>query len=194
MSSRPRLPEDWERDLRTAKTAEASFAAELASDPRIVDLEDHTEGVDTLDFSFRHGDRRIWVDLKEKRQPYSLGVQSLWPEVPASCLFILDETVYRRIIWQGGGGYLAVHDHPEGRWAIFGPWELTLGPRLRYQREGRRTSRSFLKGKILLDLRAAATLRKYFSVDELLHVIGRSGRERDAVEAVSTNCLELPTV
>jgi hypothetical protein len=193
MTSRPRVPEDWERDLRAAKPAEESFGAELATDPRLAGLEAHTDAFDKLDFSFEYGGRRIWVDLKEKRQAYSAGVQALWEEVPGSFLFILDETVYRRIIWQGGGGYLVVHDHPGRRWAIFGPWELTLGPRRRYEREERRKT-SFLKGKILLDLRAAATLRSYFSIDELLHVINKSVAERDAVEAVATNTLDLPQV
>jgi hypothetical protein len=193
MLSRPRRPEDWERDLRAAKPAEESFAAELATDPRLEGLETHTDSFDKLDFSFTYGGRQIWVDLKEKRQPYSAGVQALWEEVPGSFLFILDETVYRRIIWQGGGGYLVVHDHPGARWAIFGPWELTLGPRLRYVREEQK-KRSFYKGKILLDLRAAATLRSYFSIDELLHVIDKSVAQRDAVEAVATNTLDLPQV
>ena len=193
MLSRPRRPEDWERDLRAAKPAEESFAAELATDPRLADLERHTDAFDKLDFSFTYGSRRIWVDLKEKRQPYSAGVQALWEEVPGSFLFILDETVYRRIVWQGGGGYLVVHDHPGQRWAIFGPWELTLGPRRRYEREEKRKT-TFLKGKILLDLRAAATLRSYFSIDELLHVIDKSVAQRDAVEAVATGSLDLPRV
>lgn len=193
MLSRPRRPEDWERDLRAAKRAEESFAAELATDPRLEGLESHTDSFDKLDFSFTYGGRRIWVDLKEKRQPYSQGVQALWEEVPGSFLFILDETVYRRIVWQGGGGYLVVHDHPGQRWAIFGPWELTLGPRRRYEREEKRKT-TFLKGKILLDLRAAATLRSYFSIDELLHVIDKSVAQRDVVEAVATNTLDLPQV
>jgi hypothetical protein len=193
MLSRPRRPEDWDRDLRNAKRAEDSFAAELATDPRLGDLESHTDSFDKLDFAFTYGGRRIWVDLKEKRQAYSAGVQALWEEVPGSFLFILDETVYRRIVWQGGGGYLVVHDHPGGRWAIFGPWELTLGPRRRYEREEHRKT-TFLKGKILLDLRAAATLRSYFSIDELLHVIDKSVAQRDVVEAVATNTLDLPQV
>lgn len=193
MLSRPRRPEDWDRDLRAAKPAEESFAAELATDPRLADLERHTDSFDKLDFSFDYAGRRIWVDLKEKRQSYSAGVQALWEEVPGSFLFILDETVYRRIVWQGGGGYLVVHDHPGQRWAIFGPWELTLGPRRRYEREEKRKT-TFLKGKILLDLRAAATLRSYFSIDELLHVIDKSVAQRDVVEAVATNTLDLPQV
>lgn len=193
MLSRPRQPGDWDRDLRNAKPAEESFAAELATDPRLEDLESHTDSFDKLDFSFTYGGRRIWVDLKEKRQPYSAGVQALWEEVPGSFLFILDETVYRRIVWQGGGGYLVVHDHPGQRWAIYGPWELTLGPRRRYEREETRKT-TFLKGKILLDLRAAATLRSYFSIDELLHVIDKSVAQRDAVEAVAAKALDLPQV
>jgi hypothetical protein len=193
MTSRPRVPEDWERDLRAAKRAEEMFESELRTDPRLEDLESHTDAYDKLDFSFTYGGRRIWVDLKEKRQTYSAGVQALWEDVPGSFLFILDETVYRRIIWQGGGGYLVVHDHPGRRWAIFGPWELTLGPRRRYERAERKKT-SFYKGKILLDLRAAATLRSYFSIDELLHVINKSVAERDAVEAVATNTLDLPQV
>ncbi|HEX2056756.1 MAG TPA: hypothetical protein VHI71_00145 [Actinomycetota bacterium] len=193
MLSRPRRPEDWERDLNAAKPAEEAFAAELATDPRLVDLERHTDSFDKLDFSFTYGGRRIWVDLKEKKKPYSTGVQALWEDVPGSFLFIVDETVYRRIVWQGGGGYLVVHDLPGSRWAIFGPWELTLGPRRRYAREEQKKTK-FLKGKILLDLRAAATLRSYFSIDELLHVIDKSVAQRDAVEAVATNTLDLPEV
>lgn len=193
MLSRPRRPEDWEFDLNAAKPAEEAFGAELATDPRLVDLETHTDSFDKLDFSFTYGGRRIWVDLKEKKKPYSAGVQALWEEVPGSFLFIVDETVYRRIVWQGGGGYLVVHDHPGSRWAIFGPWELTLGPRRRYEREEHRKT-TFLKGKILLDLRAAATLRSYFSIDELLHVIDKSVAQRDVVEAVATTTLDLPQV
>ncbi|HYP23253.1 MAG TPA: hypothetical protein VEV43_06750, partial [Actinomycetota bacterium] len=94
---------------------------------------------------------------------------------------------------QGGGGYLVVHDHPGNRWASYGPWELTLGPRRRDEREERRT-KTFLKGKILLDLRAAATLRSYFSIDELLHVIDKSVGQRDVVEAVAAKTLDLPQV
>lgn len=190
--SRPRRPADWDRDLRTAREAEAQFFSWLSADDRLVDLENHTEEVDRLDFSFVHRERRVWVDLKEKRQPYSQGVQELWPTVPSSCLFILDETVYRRIIWQGGGGFLAVHDLPGQRWVIFGPWELTLGPRARYQRWGQRSGRRFRKGKILLDLRAGAVESRVFSVDDLLWVIDNAAADREAVEAVATKLQDLP--
>ena len=189
---RARRLEDWDRDLRLARAAEDAFATELRADARIEDLEDHTGSHDQLDFSFAHQGRRVWVDLKEKRQPYSYGVRELWPDVPASCLFIVDETVYRRIVWQGGGGYLVVHDLPGDRWAIFGPWELALGPRVRYQRWGQKERGRFRKGKILLDIRAAAHQSRNFSVDDLLWVVDRSAAEREAVEAVAAKMQELP--
>ena len=181
--TRARRPEDWGRDLERARKGEAELAEILRADPRIRDLEDHTADFDTLDFSFTHGGRRVYVDLKEKLRRYSSGIARLWPEVPPADLFIVDETVFRRIVWQGGGGYLVVHDHPGRRWAIFGPWELTLGPRIRYQRRGTRTS-EFFKGKVLLSLSAAAGIGPRFSVGDLLGVVASSVRRRDQVGPV----------
>jgi hypothetical protein len=189
--TRARRPGDWERDLERAKPGEARLADILGADPRISDFENHTARFDTLDFSFTYGGRRVYVDLKEKRSRYSSGIAAVWPEVAPGDLFIVDETVFRRIVWQGGGGYLVVHDHPGRRWAIFGPWELTLGPRVRYQRRAQRTS-EFLKGKVLLSLAAAGALGPEFSVDDLLSVVTRSGRQRDQVAAVPIPGDELP--
>ena len=189
---RARRAQDWDRDLANARAAEAELASILAADSRLDDFEDHSEAVDKLDFSFSFGGARVDIDLKEKRQRYSPGIARLWPELAPQDLFVVDETVYRRVVWQGGGGYLVVHDHPEERWAIFGPWELTLGPRRRYQRWGQRRGESFLKGKILLDIRAAARVSRSFSVDDLLWVILRSSESRDAVEAVATGGQEIP--
>ena len=189
---RARRPDDWDRDLAQARAAEAELAAVLAADSRLDDFVDSSGGVDKLDYSFSFGGTRVHVDLKEKLQRYSPGISSLWPDVPPQDLFVVDETVYRRIVWQGGGGYLVVHDHPEERWAILGPWELTLGSRVRYQRWGRRRGESFLKGKILFDLTKAARVARSFTVDDLLWVILRASEQRDAVEAVATKEEALP--
>jgi len=191
--TRARRPDDWARDLERARPGEVRLADTLRADPRIVDLDDHTDRFDTLDFSFTYGGRRVHVDLKEKRSKYSRGIAAIWPEVAPRDLFIVDETVFRRIVWQGGGGYLVVHDHPGRRWAIFGPWELTLGPRVRYQRRAQRTS-EFLKGKVLLNLAAAGTLSPEFSVADLLDVVARSAQQRDQVAAVPIPGEELPGV
>lgn len=189
---RARQPQDWERDLAQARAAEAELAEILASDSRLDDFTDSSGEVDKLDFSFSFGGARVEVDLKEKLQRYSPGIARLWPDIPPQDLFVVDETVYRRVVWQGGGGYLVVHDHPEERWAIFGPWELTLGPRVRYQRWGQRRAESFLKGKILLNIATAARVSRGFSVDDLLWVILRSSESRDALEAVATKGQDVP--
>jgi len=191
--TRARRPGDWARDLERAGPGEARLADILRADPRIGDLDDHTDRFDTLDFSFIYGGRSVYVDLKEKHSRYSSGIAALWPEVARADLFIVDETVFRRIVWQGGGGYLVVHDHPGRRWAIFGPWELTLGPRVRYQRRAQRTS-EFLKGKVLLNLAAAGTLGAEFAVDDLLAVVAKSAQQRDQVGAVPIPGEELPEV
>ncbi|MGH2730194.1 MAG: hypothetical protein ACRDJI_06235 [Actinomycetota bacterium] len=183
--TRARRASDWDKDLAAARAAEAELAGILAVDARLVDFADHTADFDRLDFSFSYRGLRVTLDLKEKRQTYSAQYRAMWPDVAPEDLFIIDETVYRRIVWQGGGGYLAVHDHPGGRWVTFGPWELTLGPRLRYQRWGQRAGPEFAKGKLLLDLSAGAHQAPEFRVDDLLGVIERSIRGRDAVDAVA---------
>ena len=192
--TRARRPADWDKDLTGARAAEARLSDVLSSDSRLSDFEDHTEDFESLDFSFTYDRLRVHLDLKEKKQRYSREYEELWPEVGPDELFILDETVYRRIVWQGGGGYLLIHDHPGERWVIFGPWELTLGPRVRYQRWGRRRDKDFAKGKILLDLGASAHRWPTFSVDDLLDVIDRSRGGRDSVEAVRIAGQEIPEV
>ena len=189
---RARRAQDWERDLANARAAEAELAGLLAADSRLDDFVDNSDAVDKLDFTFTYGGARVDIDLKEKLQRYSPGIARLWPELPPQDLFVVDETVYRRVVWQGGGGYLVVHDHPEDRWVYFGPWELTLGPRRRYQRWGQRKGASFLKGKILLNLAAAARSARTFQVDDLLAVIHHSSRALDAVEAVATRGEDVP--
>jgi hypothetical protein len=192
--ARGRRPGDWEQDLAAARAEEAMLADLLARAGRISNLRNHTHDFDKLDFSFSYAGGVVEVDLKEKIRPTSAGLAALWPEVPAEHIFVLDETVYRRIVWNGGGGYLIVHDHPGGRWLTFGPWELTLGPRRRYERWGRRREEAFKKGKIMLDLRAAAAESPDLSVDVLLGVIDRSRRQRDAVEAVGIKGEGVPEI
>jgi hypothetical protein len=192
--ARERRPGDWKQDLAAARAEEARLADLLARAGRISDLRNHTHDFDRLDFSFSYAGGVVEVDLKEKIRPTSAGLASLWPDVPTEHIFVLDETVYRRIVWNGGGGYLIVHDHPGTRWLTFGPWELTLGPRRRYERWGRRREEAFKKGKIMLDLRAAAAESPDLSIDVLLAVIDRSRHQRDAVEAVGIKGEGVPEI
>ncbi len=192
--ARSRRPEDWDRDLQAARVAEARLAEMLRADHRIEALIDRTTDFDSLDFSFNYEGGRVELDLKEKINPTSVGLASLWPDVPVSDIFVVDETVYRRIVWNGGGGYLLVHDYPGSRWLIFGPWELTLGPRIRYERWGKRRDKAFKKGKVMLDLRTAASTSRSFEVDDLFMVIERSRALRDSVEAAAFPGVALPEI
>jgi hypothetical protein len=192
--ARGRRPEDWVRDLDGARAAEAALAAILEADLRLEGFRDNTHNFDVLDFFFSYEGGDVQLDLKEKINPTSGGLAALWTQVPRQHIFVVDETVYRRIVWHGGGGYLVVHDHPGSRWVYFGPWELTLGPRVRYVRWGRLKKDSFPKGKVMLDLRAGAAETNVFEVDALLDVIERSRRERDAVGAVEIRGHPVPEI
>lgn len=181
--TRPRRAEDWERDLAGARAVERQVARALDDDPRISDLVDRTVSYEDLDFSFIYRSMTVTVDVKEKRQRYSAGIRRLWPEVAEEDLFVVDETVFRRVVWQGGGGYLLVHDVPNGRWTVFGPWELTLGHRVRYGRWGqRRGGFPFLKGKLLLDLSTGSEATAELSVDAILRTVDVARRWRSRVE------------
>ena len=73
-----------------------------------------------------------------------------WPDVPALDLLVVDELSLRQLVWADGLGYLVLHDMPSRSWHLFGPWELWLAPRRRFERPGDKGSGLFLKGKVLL--------------------------------------------
>ena len=179
--TRARRPEDWGVDLANARAVEQQVGDLLRADRRLADVDDRTASLDELDFRFRYRGVLVTVDVKEKRQPYSRGIQDLWPELPEPEMFVVDETVFRRVVWQGGGGYLLIHDAPGQRWVVFGPWELTLGRKLRYGRWGQRTGPPFLKGKLLVDLRIGRHGPEA-SVDLILDAIKQSTAWRNRVE------------
>lgn len=146
----------------------------LAEHPEITHLSDYTGEMDDLDFDFRFQGERVRVDVKEKIQSLSQEFSQIWPEVPESDLFVLDETSFRALLWAEGLGYLLVRDRPAARWHVLGPWELCLGPRRRFERREDRGAGEFLKGKMLLDLRTAAETTSDLSVDSLLRVVRAS--------------------
>jgi hypothetical protein len=189
--ARARQASDWEVDLAAARAVEHHVYEVLAADRRIRDVQDHTASLSELDFSFTFRERPITLDVKEKRQHYSTGIKQLWDEVAEKNLFVVDETVFRRVVWQGGGGYLVIRDLPAGRWCYFGPWELTLGNHLRYARWGRRYDRPFLKGKLLVDLGGAASETAQLDITELLRVVEGSERWRDRPDPYPINGAKL---
>ncbi|MGH3370099.1 MAG: DEAD/DEAH box helicase, partial [Nocardioidaceae bacterium] len=182
--TRPRSPEDWDHDLAAARPLERRVHAALAAHPQISHLADYTGEMDALDFQFRFERADVHVDLKEKWQRSGAETADLWPETPRDELFLVDETAFRTLVWKGGLGYLLVHDRPRTRWHVFGPWELCLGPRRRFDRLGNRTGRDFLKGKLLLDFRTASATTSDLDIDVLLKVVRESRAALHKVRAI----------
>ncbi|HET9691805.1 MAG TPA: hypothetical protein VFP61_11685, partial [Acidimicrobiales bacterium] len=154
--TRARRPEDWAHDLATARPVEEAVRERLQAHPEVKRLVDATREVEGLDFEFKLDGELVRVDVKEKLSPLTPDYLDLWPGVPGDELFVLDETSLRSLAWDEGLGYLLVHDRSGRRWLVFGPWELLLAPHPRFERLGDRGSGSFLKGKLLLDMRTAA--------------------------------------
>ena len=193
--ARAREPEDWERDLAGAKPTEADVAQALKRHPAVSHLADFTSETDAADFSFRFEDRDVRLELKEKKSHLTHDFTEQWREVPPSDLFVVDETSFRRLVWPEGLGYLLVHDEPERRWCTFGPWELCLGPRRRFERWGDKGGGAFLKGKLLLDLRTAAARTPNLDIEAVLAVVRSSRAAVDQVEAVKVrNEDDLPVI
>ncbi|MGH9278771.1 MAG: DEAD/DEAH box helicase [Acidimicrobiales bacterium] len=171
--ARAREPADWDHDLAGARALEQEVCDAIRQHPEVSHFADFTHEWD-LDFEFRFERETVRVELKAKGGPLSRDYVELWPEVPPTDLFMLDETAFRKMLWEEGMGYLLVWDRPARRWLYFGPWELALAPRRRLQRLGRKTGADFLKGKLLIDLRTAAASSPNLDVGALLDVVRRS--------------------
>lgn len=152
--TRARRSPDWELDLDRGREDEGEFRRALQSFG-IALVQDSTSAFNAMDFLVNVRGRPRWIDVKGKWSDYSHEIRALWPEVPPAELFVIDETAFRRVVWLGSAGYMAVHDHRARRWVFLGPWELTLSESRRYQRRGHLHA-AFLKGKLLLDLRCSA--------------------------------------
>jgi ATP-dependent Lhr-like helicase len=183
--TRARRPDDWRRDVDASRAVEQLVGAALRSHPQISRFSDFTAEHDDLDFRFRFDSADTRVDVKEKRSRLSSEIREMWPEVPERELFVVDETCFRTLLWQEGLGYLLARDVPGSRWHVFGPWELALGPRRRFERRGDKGAGEFLKGKLLFDFRNAAATTAELSVDVLLEVVRETRRALRQVRAVS---------
>lgn len=160
------------------------MVAALRTHPEVSMVSDFTDEMDAPDVRFRYEGDDVTLELKEKLSILSDEFAEQWPEVPRRDLLVVDETSFRRLVWAEGLGYLLVHDVPGRRWATFGPWELCLAPRRRFQRRGDKGSGEFLKGKLLLDLRTAATSSTDLDLEEVLGVVRSSRAALRQVAAV----------
>lgn len=171
----PRRPADRAADRAAAVRVEALVHEALAAHPLVTHLADFTDEFDTPDFVFRFEREPVRLEIKLKQQPLSQDIRDVWPEADERHLAVVDEVSLRKLGWAEGLGYLLLRDQPGRRWCSFGPWELWLGPRRRYERLDDKGNGEFLKGKLLLDLRGAAVTTHDLDIDALLGVV-RSSR------------------
>jgi hypothetical protein len=153
---RDRRPADWVADLAGRHTLERRMATALAAADDLVLLKRATSSLNELDYAIAGpGDRLGHVELKAKHQPYR-GWGHLRPDLPEAHLFILDELALRKIVDAGRYAYLVVADVPQARWCVWSTLDLVLATKTRTTRTLATGSRQ-RKGKLLLDLREAAT-------------------------------------
>lgn len=193
--ARGREAGDWAVDRARARPGEAEVARTLTRHPLVSGFLDRSSSMQAPDFEFTVDGRPVRLELKEQRVRCNGETAVLWPDVPALDLLIVDELSLRRLVWADGLGYLVLHDVPSHRWHLFGPWEIWLAPRRRFERPGDKGSGPFLKGKVLLDARTAAVTTPQFDVDALIDVVRRSRGALTQVEAVALKGHDpLPTV
>lgn len=193
--TRGREAADWDVDRAGALAGEREVADAIGHHPLISSVRDRSASTATPDFELTFAGALVRLELKEKGQPYSADIVDVWREVPERYLLIVDELSLRHLMWAQGVGYVVFADRPQRCWHIFGPWELWLAPRRRYDRPGDKGSGTFLKGKILLDARTAAATMPSFDVDALLDVVRRSRVALTQVRAVDIRGRgPLPTV
>lgn len=186
---------DWAVDRARARPGEADVALTLTSHPLVSGMVDRSASMQAPDFEFTVDGRSVRLELKEQGVRCNGATAAIWPDVPALELLIVDELSLRRLMWADGLGYLVLHDVPGHRWHLFGPWDLWLAPRRRFERLGDKGSGPFLKGKVLLDARTAAATTPQFDVDALIDVVRRSREALTQVEAVAIQGHDpLPTV
>lgn len=145
-----RQPSHWQTDTTNRKVFEREVSRALRADGEF-ELLDSTESYDEVDFELGCRGRRVFLEIKEKRQRY----REAWLEasgVKQEVLFILDELSARKIILRAPRAYLLVKDQVQDSLVLFGALELITLPKTRINRSINGGVATF-KGKWLIDLR-----------------------------------------
>ena len=144
-----RQPAHWKTDTAGRKSFERRIRGVLAADREFV-LLDSTDSYDEIDFELGFRGRRLFLEVKEKKQRY----REAWVEaggIPEADLFILDELAARRLVLKAPRAYLLVNDHLGERYCIAGALDLVSMPKARVNRSIEDEVATF-KGKWLVDL------------------------------------------
>jgi hypothetical protein len=144
-----RQPAHWATDTAGRRGFEQRVRKALDADGEFV-LLDSTDSFDEIDFELGCRGKRLFVEVKQKKQRYS----DAWVEssgIPESNLFILDELAARKIIRRCPRSYLLIHDQLGSRFSVAGALELITMPKRRVNRSIEAGVSTF-KGKWLIDL------------------------------------------
>ena len=145
-----RRPEHWATDTKQRHAFERQVSRAIAVDGEF-ELLDSTDSFDEVDFELGCRGRRVFLEVKEKKQRY----REAWTEACAVAepdLFILDELAARKIMLRAPRGYLLVNDSLNERLVVFSALELLTVPKARVNRSIDGGVATF-KGKWLIDLR-----------------------------------------
>lgn len=145
-----RQPVHWETDTAGRHTFERRVRRALASDGEF-ELLDSTDSFDEIDFELGCRGRRLFLEVKQKRQRY----REAWVAaagIREEDLFILDELAARKLVLRAPRAYLLVNDLVREDHFVLGALELITMPKSRVNRSIDAGVATF-KGKWLIDLR-----------------------------------------
>lgn len=145
-----RQPAHWETDTAGRRAFERKVRRALDEDGEFV-LLDSTDSFDEIDFELGCRGRRIFLEVKEKKQRY----REAWVQAAGLTeidLFILDELAARKLVLRSPRAYLLINDVPGERFAVTGALDLITMPKSRVNRSIDGGVATF-KGKWLIDLR-----------------------------------------
>jgi hypothetical protein len=145
-----RQPQHWATDTAGRRGFERRVRKALNDDGEFV-LLDSTDSFDEIDFELACRGKRLFLEVKEKRQRYRDGWVSA-ASVDEEHLFILDELAVRKIVRRSPRAYLLVHDLVARRFSVLSALELVTMPKARVNRSIDAAVSTY-KGKWLIDLR-----------------------------------------
>ena len=159
--TRPRRPEDWDRDLAERHGPEQAFLAALRATDGITAVTDRRDAFDAPDFWAVIHSRRVGVELKTKRQRYSRQTAAKAPEVAYRDLFMIDDKAWRETIEQRC--LLVVWDEPGDRWVCFTPDTLVRSSSEVLPGRTLDRRRRMVKPKRMVDLSGGACAGRTFA-------------------------------
>lgn len=168
-----RQPVHWEADTAGRHAFERRVRRALSSDAEFA-LLDSTDSFDEIDFELGCRGRRLFLEVKQKKQRY----RDAWVNIGGiseSSLFILDELAARKLVLRSPRAYLLVNDQLTEKYFVLGALELITMPKTRVNRSIKDEVATF-KGKWLIDLRDAAQSP---TVEESLAYVKRRSSSED---------------